>query len=164
MGAGRVGVHLAPRGDSNSMGDSNPRVTFGYVARELGRRKIGFICVREKVKADSLATQLKTAFGGVYIANEGFTGESAQAALDAGWADAVAFGKAFLANPDLPARLRAHAPLNAPNPDTYYAGGAEGYVDYPALEWVSSAYRNGGAEILPRLRRYTVHGRDNSAG
>ncbi len=131
-GPTRVGVHLAPRGDSNSMGESNPAATFGYVARELGRRKIGFICAREKVAPDSLGSQLKAAFGGVYIANEGFAGQSAQAALDAGWADAVAFGKAFLANPDLPARLRADAPLNAPNPDTFYAGGAEGYVDYPA--------------------------------
>jgi 2,4-dienoyl-CoA reductase-like NADH-dependent reductase (Old Yellow Enzyme family) len=77
---------------------------------------------------------LKVAFGGAYIANEGFTRQSAQASLDSGWADAVAFGKAFLANPDLPSRMRADAPLNAPNPDTFYGGGAEGYVDYPALE------------------------------
>ena len=133
-GAGRVGVHLAPRGDANSMGDSNPEATFGYVTRELGRRNIGFICVREKVGPDSLGPRLKVAFGGAYIANEGFTRQSAQASLDSGWADAVAFGKAFLANPDLPSRMRADAPLNAPNPDTFYGGGAEGYVDYPALE------------------------------
>lgn len=138
-GPGRVGVHLAPRGDANSMGDSNPAATFGYVARELRRRNIGFICVREKVGPDSLGPRLKAAFGGVYIANEGFTGQSAQAALDAGWADAVAFGKAFLANPDLPCRLRAGADLNAPNPDTFYVGGGEGYVDYPALERVCCA-------------------------
>lgn len=138
-GPRRVGVHLAPRGDANSMGDSNPAATFEYVARELRRRNIGFICVREKVGPDSLGPRLKAAFGGVYIANEGFTRQSAQAALDAGWADAVAFGKAFLANPDLPCRLRAGADLNAPNPDTFYAGGAEGYVDYPALEQVCGA-------------------------
>jgi 2,4-dienoyl-CoA reductase-like NADH-dependent reductase (Old Yellow Enzyme family) len=133
-GAGRVGVHLAPRGDVHSVGDSDPAATFGYVARELGRRKIAFVCAREKVGPDSLGPQLKTAFGGVYIANEGFDGQSAQAALDAGWADAVAFGKAFLANPDLPARLRAGAPLNPPRPETFYGPGAEGYVDYPALK------------------------------
>jgi 2,4-dienoyl-CoA reductase-like NADH-dependent reductase (Old Yellow Enzyme family) len=133
-GPTRVGVHLAPRGDANSMGDSNPEATFGYVTRELRRRNIGFICVREKVGPDSLGPRLKVAFGGAYIANEGFTRQSAQASLDSGWADAVAFGKAFLANPDLPSRMRADAPLNAPNPDTFYGGGAEGYVDYPALE------------------------------
>jgi 2,4-dienoyl-CoA reductase-like NADH-dependent reductase (Old Yellow Enzyme family) len=133
-GPGRVGVHLAPRADSHGMGDSDLAATFGYVARELGARKIAFICAREHVAADSLGPGLKRAFGGTYIANEGFTGESAQAALDAGWADAVAFGKAFLANPDLPARLRAHAPLNPPNPATFYAEGALGYTDYPALE------------------------------
>ena len=101
---------------------------------EGGRRKIAFICAREHVGPDSLGPQLKQAFGGVYIANEGFDGAGAQAALDAGWADAVAFGKAFLANPDLPARLRAGAPLNPPRPESFYGPGAEGYVDYPALE------------------------------
>ncbi len=138
-GPTRVGVHLAPRGDANSMGDSNPAATFGYVTRELGRRNIGFICVREKIGPDSLGPRMKAEFGGAYIANEGFTRQSAQAALDAGWADAVAFGKAFLANPDLPCRMHADAPLNTPAPDTFYAGGAEGYVDYPALEQVCGA-------------------------
>src|SRR6185295_1667938 len=83
-GAGRVGVHLAPRCDTYSMGDSNPAATFGYVARELGRRKIAYICAREYVAEDSLGPMLKQAFGGVYIANEGFTQESAQEILDAG--------------------------------------------------------------------------------
>ncbi len=132
-GPGRVGVHLAPRGDSHSMGDSNPTATFGYVARELSRRKIAFLCVREYVGPDSIGPQLKAAFGGAYIANERFTRESAQQALETGRADAVAFGKLFIANPDLPARLRAGAALNAPRTDTFYAGSASGYTDYPAL-------------------------------
>ena len=132
-GPGRVGMHLAPRGDSHSMGDSDPAATFGYVARELGKRKIAFLCAREAEGPDSLGPRLKAAFGGVYVANEKFTAETAQTALDAGWADAVAFGKAFLANPDLPARLRAGAPLNPPDPSTFYAAGPEGYIDYPSL-------------------------------
>lgn len=136
-GAGRVGMHLSPRGDAHSMADSDPAAAFGYVAEELGRRKIAFICAREHVAADSLGPQLKARFGGVYVANEGFTQDSAQAALDSGWADAVAFGKAFIANPDLPARMRAGASLNAPRPETFYGPGAEGYVDYPALEAVA---------------------------
>src|SRR5579863_10496483 len=119
-GAGRVGVHLAPRGDFHSMGDSNHAATFGYVARELGRRKIAFICAREYAGPDAIGPQLKTAFGGAYIANERFTYESAQEALDTGRADAVAFGKLFIANPDLPARLLSRTPLNAPEADTFY--------------------------------------------
>jgi 2,4-dienoyl-CoA reductase-like NADH-dependent reductase (Old Yellow Enzyme family) len=132
-GPGRVGVHLAPRGDSHSMGDSNPAATFGYVARELGRRRIAFICARERVGPDSIGPQLEAAFGGAYIANEDFTHESAQQALDTGRADAVAFGKLFIANPDLPARFLARAPLNSPVTDTFYAGGASGYTDYPTF-------------------------------
>ena len=134
FGAGRVGMHLAPRGDAHDVGDSDPGSTFGYLAAELGKRKIAFLCARERVADDSLGPKLKAAFGGVYIANEGFTAQSAQQALDDGWADAVAFGKAFLANPDLPERLRTGAPLNEPVPATFYAHGAEGYTDYPALE------------------------------
>ena len=133
-GAGRVGMHLAPRGDVHDVGDSDLAGTFGYLARELGRRNIAFLCAREKQGPDSLGPQLKAAFGGVYIANEGFTKESAERAVADGWADAVAFGKAFIANPDLPERFRADAPLNPPVPETFYGHGPEGYIDYPALE------------------------------
>jgi len=133
-GAGRVGMHLSPRCDAHTMGDSNPAAAFGYVAKELGKRKIAFICARERVAADSLGPKLKAAFGGAYIANEGFDGQSAQAALDAGWADAVAFGRAFIANPDVPERLRAGAALNPVNFETVYGPDAVGYTDYPALE------------------------------
>jgi 2,4-dienoyl-CoA reductase-like NADH-dependent reductase (Old Yellow Enzyme family) len=133
-GAGRVGMHLAPRGDFMSMGDSDPAKTFGYVATELGRRKLAFICAREHIGPDRLGPQLKQAFGGVYIANEGFTKETAEEALAKGEADAVAFGKDFIANPDLVQRFKTNAPLNKWNPATFYASGPEGYVDYPALD------------------------------
>ena len=132
-GSGKVGMHLAPRGDSNDMGDSDPLATFGYVARELGKRKIAFICARESAGPDRIGPELKKIFGGIYIANEGFTKETAQAALDAGEADAVAFGKQFLANPDLPRRFAENVPLNPPNPSTFYGSGKEGYTDYPNL-------------------------------
>jgi 2,4-dienoyl-CoA reductase-like NADH-dependent reductase (Old Yellow Enzyme family) len=137
-GPGRVGMHLAPRADAHSMGDSDRAATFGHVARELGRRGIAFICAREAVGPDSLGPELKAQFGGVYIANEGFTQETAEQALAAGTADAVAFGKPFIANPDLPARFATRAPLNAPIPATFYAPGPAGYVDYPALESVAA--------------------------
>ncbi len=132
-GAGRVGVHLAPRADSHDMGDSNLADTFGYVARELGARGVAFICTREKEGADSLGPTLKQHFGGVYIANERFTKEQANAWLAEGKADAVAFGIPYIANPDLAERLRQDAPLNEPRPELFYAKGAEGYTDYPSL-------------------------------
>lgn len=132
-GAGRVGVHLAPRGDSHDMGDENPAETFGYVARELGKRKIAFIFTREKEGEDSLAPQLKQQFGGALIANEGFTKEQGNAWLAAGKCDAVSFGVPFIANPDLVKRLEQDAPLNEPKFETFYGSSPEGYIDYSTL-------------------------------
>ena len=93
-----------------------------------------FICAREAIGEDRLGPQLKKIFGGVYIANEKLTKESAEQLLTSGDADAVAFGQWFIANPDLPERLKRNAPLNAPRPDKFYAPTAEGYTDYPALQ------------------------------
>jgi 2,4-dienoyl-CoA reductase-like NADH-dependent reductase (Old Yellow Enzyme family) len=115
------------------MGDSDPLATFGYVARELGKRKIAFLCARESLNEPRLGPILKKTFGGVYIANEGFTAETATKILASGDADAVAFGKLFLANPDLPYRLALNAPLNPWNSATFYSQGSEGYTDYPPL-------------------------------
>jgi hypothetical protein len=116
------------------MGDSNPAETFGYVARELGKRRIAFLCARESVGAGRIGPDLKRAFGGVYIANEQFTRESAEHVISAGETDAVAFGKLFIANPDLVERFATDAALNPPDPSTFYAPGSKGYTDYPALE------------------------------
>ena len=132
-GPGRVGMHLAPRADAHTMGDSHRADTFGYVAQQLGKRGIAFICAREAQGDDSLGPQLKQQFGGVYIANEKFDKASANAALAAGTADAVAFGVPYIANPDLVQRFAKDAPLNTPKPELFYASGAEGYTDYPAL-------------------------------
>ncbi len=133
-GAGRVGMHLAPRGDAHSMSDSNPAATFGYVAEQLGARGIAFLAVRESVGPGRLGPELKRQFGGIYIANEGFSFETANQAIAAGEADAVAFGKLFIANPDLPRRFAIDAPLNEPDPSTFYGSGSHGYTDYPALQ------------------------------
>ncbi len=138
-GPGRVGMHLAPRGDAHGMGDANPSETFTHIARELGKRKIAFICAREYVDANRLGPAMKAAFGGVYIANEKFTQESAQQLLDQGQADAVAFGKTIIANPDLVKRFKLNAPLNAPDPSTFYGQGEKGYTDYPVLDAVPSS-------------------------
>lgn len=136
-GKGRVGVHLAPRGDSNDGGDSNPAPVFAYVATELGKRGIAFIFTREYEGADSLTPALKKLFGGVVITNERYTVETAEAALAEGQADAVAWGKGFIANPDLVERIRTNAPWNEVNFATVYGGdgnGPVGYTDYPALD------------------------------
>jgi len=133
-GADRVGMHLAPRGDAHFIGDSNPLATFSYVARELGKRKIAFLCARESLGDKRIGPQLKAAFGGTYIANEKFTFETANKVLAAGEADAVAFGVPFIANPDLPARFLKSAPLNPPDQTTFYASGPKGYTDYPTLQ------------------------------
>jgi len=136
-GAGRVGMHLAPRGDSHSMGDSDLRGTFSYLARELGKRKLAFLCTREREGADSITPLLKREFGGLMIANEGFTQETGEAAIARGDADAIAYGKLIISNPDLVDRFRTGAPLNEWDTKTFYTHAAAGYTDYPALERTS---------------------------
>jgi 2,4-dienoyl-CoA reductase-like NADH-dependent reductase (Old Yellow Enzyme family) len=133
FGPGRVGVHLAPRGDTHGISDSNIAATFSYAVAELGRRKIAFIAAREYVGEDSIGPHLKQLFGGIFVANEAIDQKVGQQLLDEGKADAVAYGKLFIANPDLPARFAKHAPLNRPEPNTFYASGPHGYIDYPAL-------------------------------
>lgn len=133
FGADRVGMHLAPRGDVMGMGDENPRELFTYVATELGKKGLAFLMSREYYGDDRLGPDLKKAFGGVYIANEKYTFEQANQVIEVGEADAVAFGKLFIANPDLPTRFAKGAPLNEPIADTFYTHGPEGYVDYPSL-------------------------------
>ncbi|WEF25383.1 alkene reductase [Paracoccus sp. S3-43] len=135
-GADRVGLHLSPRGDSHDMGDSDPRALFTHVAKGMAARKIAFICLREYQGPDSLIDDIKAAFGGVVIANERLTPDSARDLVASGRADAVAFGKDFIATPDLPARLRSGLALNHPDPATFYGSGPKGYVDYPVAEEV----------------------------
>jgi 2,4-dienoyl-CoA reductase-like NADH-dependent reductase (Old Yellow Enzyme family) len=133
-GADRVGMHLAPRGDAHDMGDSNISAVFHHAARELGKRKLAFLCARESYEQPPLGPSLKQEFGGVYIANESFTADAAREAIRSGKADAVAFGKAAIANPDLVERFRTGAPLNPPDPSTFYGDGPVGYTDYPFLQ------------------------------
>lgn len=134
---GKVGVHLAPRGDAHGVGDSDARALFLYVARELGKRRIAFISAREHHNEAPLGPELKQAFGGPYIANESFTREQAEQVISAGKADAVAFGKLYIANPDLAARFATDSALNEPDSSTFYHLGEgdiqKGYTDYPAM-------------------------------
>jgi 2,4-dienoyl-CoA reductase-like NADH-dependent reductase (Old Yellow Enzyme family) len=132
-GADKVGYHIAPRSDSHGITDSNPLATFSYLADELGKRKLAFLFAREFQDHNCIGAKLKKAFGGVYIANEKFTKETAEEIVKRGDADAVAFGLNFIANPDLVRRFKENAPLNQVNFNTLYAEGATGYTDYPSL-------------------------------
>lgn len=131
-GAGRVGFHIAPRGDGHTMGDSDPVALFTYLASELGKRKIAFICAREHRGEGFIGDKIKAAFGGAYIVNEKFTKESAEAVINEGGATAVAFGSQYISNPDLLARFQQKLPLADVHWETVYAATAVGYTDYPA--------------------------------
>ncbi|GBQ48860.1 NADH:flavin oxidoreductase [Acidomonas methanolica] len=144
-GADRVGVRLSPSGTYGSMSDSDPQETFGYVAEKLDEMDIAYLHVVEpRIKGTELVAEsdavaartLRRVFRGTLIAAGGFDGVSAEAIIRAGEADAVAFGRAFISNPDLPERLRRDLPLNPYDRSTFYGGGAHGYTDYPALESV----------------------------
>jgi 2,4-dienoyl-CoA reductase-like NADH-dependent reductase (Old Yellow Enzyme family) len=132
-GADRVGYHMAPRGGAHGIMDSNPAATFGYLAEQLGRRKLAFIFIRETLEKPRLAPELKRIFGGGVIANDSFSTITAQEILDRGEADAVAWGRLFIANPDLPKRLAIGGPFNVPQERSFAIGTHVGYTDYPAL-------------------------------
>ena len=134
-GAGRVGVHLAPRGDEHDMGDHDPRETFGYAMEQLGQRQIAFFFTREYLAEDSMSEYLKERSNGVaYIANMKLDHSSALDLLSSEKADAVSFGKAYIANPDLFERLVIDAEMNELKLENMLGTDvAEGYIDYPFL-------------------------------
>jgi N-ethylmaleimide reductase len=120
------------------MRDSDPPATFGYAARVLAPFGLAYLHVVEPLGGvpagvAALAPELKGAFGGPLMVNGGYTRALAEAALARGDADLVSFGASYLANPDLPVRLVRNAPLNAPEPATFYGGDHHGYTDYPVL-------------------------------
>tara|TARA_R110001583_G_scaffold172411_1_gene326173 strand:+ start:3563 stop:4657 length:1095 start_codon:yes stop_codon:yes gene_type:complete len=133
-GASRVGVHLSPACDTQDMGDDDPAATFGYVVEALDQRHIAFIFSREDLSNDNALTpDLAQRFSGVWIGNMNLSRDHAIQRLEGRIVDAVAFGRDFIANPDLVARLQTGAALNEGNMETYYASGSEGYTDYPVL-------------------------------
>lgn len=132
-GAGRVGMHLSPRGDGAVTGDEDPAATYAYLAKELGRRGLAFLCLRESQESPRLTPELRRAFGGPVIANESLDLATAGRLLRDGDADAAAWGRWFIANPDLPRRLREGRALNEARPESFFTSGSEGYTDYPSL-------------------------------
>ena len=134
--AERIGVHLNLMSSSHDVRDSNPLALFSHVAREIEARKLGFIFSREALVNGVLpiGQHVRQIYSGCLIANEGFERDTAEQVLQAGAADAVAFGRAYMANPDLPERLAAGAPLNVLNQQLVYSPDATGYNDYPTLQ------------------------------
>jgi 2,4-dienoyl-CoA reductase-like NADH-dependent reductase (Old Yellow Enzyme family) len=134
-GADRVGLHISPGDNLYSLANDESRSTYEYVVREVNLRRIAFLCVVESWKACVRhGPALRKLFEGIFIANDGFTQMSAEEMLANGEADAVAFGRPFIANPDLPRRFALGAALNEPDPKTFYAALPDvGYTDYPAL-------------------------------
>jgi len=160
LGAHRIGVRLSPHFRADRISDSNPRATFSYVASELNKREVAYIHLLEGTSYDEsgdvplykrlvskasngsgprpgedfLAPVIRSLFHGVLILNSGYDRESAEEVVASGLADAVSFGKLFIANPDLPRRFQLGAPLNEADTSTYYTNGPEGYIDYPFLD------------------------------
>ena len=139
-GGGRVGIRISPLQPFNDMSDSNPEALFSYVVQQLNNFELAYLHVTEMGKESPGVAgpafdllKLRKIYCDIYMTNAGYDQERANAALAAGEADLVAFGMLYIANPDLPERFAQNAPLNTPDPDTFYGGNAEGYTDYPAL-------------------------------
>ncbi|WP_287740005.1 MULTISPECIES: alkene reductase [Diaphorobacter] len=147
IGGGRVGIRLSPVTPANDIRDSDPQPLFEHLARELAPLGLAFIHVIEGATGGprevegrpfdyaAFKNAYRSAGGrGAWMVNNGYDRDMAQEALASGRADIVAFGRAFISNPDLVERLRRGAPLNAWDKTTFYGGGEHGYIDYPALE------------------------------
>jgi N-ethylmaleimide reductase len=137
-GSDRVGLRLSPISSFNSMGDSDPVGLAVWMANRLNGYHLAYLhLIRGDVMGaleGDVLTPVREQYQGVLVANLHYTAAEAEAAIGAGIFDAVAFGTAFIANPDLVARIKAGASLNTPNPSTFYKPGPEGYIDYPFLE------------------------------
>ena len=156
-GPDRVGVRLSPSGTFNDVSDSDPRHTFGYVAAELNVYDLAYLHLVNALEQDLghggevvPPSYLREIYKGTLMLNGGYDKERAAEAIRTGSADLIAFGKLFIANPDLPLRFCLDAPLNAADSSTFYGGRAEGYVDYPFLKLDAFAAQS---KTLVRCRR-----------
>ena len=137
-GSDRVGVRLSPLNSYNSMIDSDPIGLATWLASRLNDFDLAYLHLMRgdffRQQGGDVLTPVRASYRGTLIGNMGYSADEADAAIAAGQLDAVAFGTAFLANPDLPARIRMGVPLNKPNPATFYTPGPAGYTDYPPCE------------------------------
>ncbi|CAM5560331.1 Alkene reductase OS=Streptomyces alboniger OX=132473 GN=CP975_07900 PE=4 SV=1 [Streptomyces alboniger] len=136
IGADRTGIRLSPGNPFNDISEPEPEPTYTALVRELAALDLAYLHVLEAGDIRGLTAKLRAEFGGAFVLNpatDGPTGADALALVEDGTADVIAFGALFLANPDLPARLKAGGPYNTPDPATFYGGAEQGYTDYPAL-------------------------------
>jgi N-ethylmaleimide reductase len=145
-GSDRVGIRLSPSGTFNDMSDSNPQATFGYLIDQLNRFNLAYLHLLEPSEADlrhggtAVPTQyFRPIYQGTLMVNWDYDQEKGNAAIANGDADLVSYGKLFISNPDLPERFKLNAPLNPPDPNTFYGGGEAGYIDYPSLKELQPA-------------------------
>ncbi|MBM0104899.1 alkene reductase [Steroidobacter sp. S1-65] len=156
VGPGRVGVRLSPFGSAYGIFDTDGWALWEHIADQLGQRRLAYLHLVEPraiwssnskafdPNAPELTAKLKSSYGGQLITAGGYRGDTARAVIASGGADAVAFGRLFIANPDLPERLRHGAEFNSYDRSTFYGGGARGYIDYPFL--ASEKSQRAGAE------------------
>ena len=146
IGAQRTAVRLSPNEENKGVNDSNPEPLFEAASAALSELDIAFLEVREppfsgsnfKAERPPIAPLMRRAFKGKFVLNSDFDFAKAQAALDAGEADAISFGRPFIANPDLPRRFLENLPLATDDIETWYLGGTKGYTDYPAANGIGS--------------------------
>jgi N-ethylmaleimide reductase len=149
VGAINVGVRLTPMGRFMGMGDDTPEATFGHIAQRLNDWNLAYLHLVEPAivgtvkdehydpRWDAIIKLMREQFKGVLMLAGGYTQESATRAIESGRADLIAFGRPFIANPDLPTRFREVLPLNEADPNTFFGGSAKGYIDYPTFVAVS---------------------------
>jgi len=145
VGPGKVAVRLTPMGRFMGMGDETPEATFSYIVRRLNDYDLAYLHLVEPAMVgtvkdenfdprwDMIINMLRSDFRGILMLAGGYDRDSAEQALAMGRADIIAFGRPFIANPDLPARLRGNLPLNQADSNTFFGGGDSGYIDYPSL-------------------------------
>jgi N-ethylmaleimide reductase len=144
-GASRVGYRISPLSEHKDVRDSDPQAVFCELAKGLGERRLGFLhavetwdrsTIDERVATvlPAIVKAFKDAGGGLYVGNGDYTPAQADEAIGSGWADAIAFGKLWISNPDLAKRIGVDGPYRKPEPETFYGGGAEGYTSFGTLE------------------------------
>ena len=139
IGGDRVGLKISPEMNFNDIVDANPQETYTWLVEQLHGLNLAYLHVALFGASVDYHALLRPLFDGSYLIGGGLDQRSAETLIAEGRADAAVFGSAFLANPDLPERFRTGAELNAPDKDTFYAPGAQGYIDYPAMSSAPSA-------------------------
>jgi N-ethylmaleimide reductase len=139
IGADRTGLRLSPGGEAGDIKEDDAEALYGHVVPELNRFGLAYLHIGTFDQKRNWHPVLRPLFEGTYLAGVGFTKETGERLLAEGGADAIVYGKLFLANPDLPERFRLDAPLNEPDQSTFYTAGEKGYTDYPSLAKTASA-------------------------